>query len=68
MVNQEPNINLGQDGIWRPAAEKKVNGEADSPAEIATQAAMVGPIAEIWDAPEEDEAWAHLSGLTHEPV
>lgn len=54
--------------IRRLAAEKKVNAESDSLAELATQAAMAGPIAEIWDTPEEDEAWAHLSGLTHESV
>ena len=54
--------------IRRLAAEKKVQAEADSLAELAAQAAMAGPIAEIWDMPEEDEAWAHLAGLTYEPV
>lgn len=28
---------------------------------FTTQAALAGPIAEIWDTPEEDEAWAHLA-------
>ena len=49
--------------IRRLAAEKKMSTEADSGADITTQAAMAGPIAEVWDTPEEDEAWAHLSGL-----
>ncbi len=52
--------------IRRLAAEKKVKVEADSLAELAAQAALAGPIAEIWDTPEEDEAWAHLSALPSE--
>ncbi len=52
--------------IRRLAAEKKVQAEADSLAELATQAALAGTIAEIWDTPEEDEAWAHLSALPSE--
>ena len=46
--------------IRRLAAEKKITLGEDSLAELVTQAAMAGPIAEIWDTPEEDEAWAHL--------
>ena len=49
--------------IRRLASEKKIKTEAESLAELATQAAFAGPIAEIWDTPEEDEAWAHLSEL-----
>lgn len=49
--------------IRRLAAEKKVKAEENSLAELATQAAMAGPIAEIWDTPEDDEAWTHLSAL-----
>ena len=49
--------------IRRLASEKKVKTEAESLAELATQAALAGPIAEIWDTPEEDEAWAHLKDL-----
>ncbi len=45
------------------ASEKKVKTEAESLAELTTQAAMAGPIGEIWDTPEEDEAWAHLKDL-----
>ncbi len=52
--------------IRRLAAEQKVKVEADSLADLATQAALAGPIAEIWDTPEEDEAWAHLSALPSE--
>ena len=50
--------------IRRLAEEKKVKTESESLAELATQAALAGPIAEIWDTPEEDEAWAHLKDLS----
>ena len=43
------------------AATKKAKFEPL--AEIVTQAALAGPIAVIWDTPEEDEAWAHLKDL-----
>ena len=49
--------------IRRLAAEKKVKTEAESLAEMTTQAALAGRIGEIWDTPEEDEAWAHLKDL-----
>lgn len=50
----------------RLAAEKKIKVEAEALAELSTLAAMAGPIAEIWDTPEEDEAWAHLPTLPSE--
>ncbi len=49
--------------IRRLAAEKKVKTQAESLAGQVTQAALAGPIAELWDTPEEDEAWAHLGDL-----
>lgn len=47
----------------RPAAGKKVKTEAEALAELMTQAAFAGPIAEIWNTPKEDEAWAHLKDI-----
>lgn len=41
-------------------ATKKKNTKSEPLAELVTQAAMVGSIADIWDTPEEDKAWAHL--------
>lgn len=31
------------------------------PADLTTDAAMAGPIFDLWNSPEEDAAWAHLS-------
>ncbi len=45
------------------SAAKKRKAKSEPLAELATQAALAGPIAEIWDTPEEDEAWAHLKDL-----
>jgi len=47
--------------IRRIAAEEKVKTEGESLADLTTKAVMAGPIGEIWDTPEEDAAWAHLS-------
>jgi len=49
--------------IRRIAAEKNISTEPASLADAVTQAAMSGPIHEIWDTPEEDAAWAHLNDL-----
>lgn len=45
------------------AGDNRPSPRRDEHAERTTQAALVGPIAEIWDTPEEDEAWAHLAGV-----
>ncbi len=44
------------------AGESRPIPRRDDPTETTTQAAFAGPIADIWDTPEEDEAWAHLAG------
>ncbi len=35
--------------------------EAKSPADDTTQAALTGPIFDLWNSPEEDAAWEHLA-------
>ena len=35
--------------------------EAESPADVTTQAALAGPIFDLWNSPEEDAAWEHLA-------
>lgn len=52
-------------GADRPSRRGNQGQASDQPTTIAgltTRAALAGPIADIWDTPEEDEAWAHLAG------
>lgn len=54
-------------GADRPSRRRTVNpnahAERPSLADLTTQAAMAGPISEVWDTPEEDEAWKHLADV-----
>lgn len=43
--------------VGRP--RRRRSGDPDG-STFTTQAALAGPIAEIWDTPEEDEAWRDL--------
>lgn len=56
-------------GAERPSRRRSLTAaqgaEAATLAALTTQAALTGPIAEIWNTPEEDEAWAHLAEVGH---
>jgi len=51
------------DGVKPVGRPRRKAARGPSASTFTTQAALAGPIAEIWDTPEEDEAWAHLAGL-----
>ena len=46
----------------RPETKKR-KAKLEPLAELTTQAALAGRVGEIWNTPEEDEAWAHLKDL-----
>lgn len=44
------------------AGRQKTAARQEDLSALTAQAALAGPIADIWGTPEEDEAWAHLAG------
>lgn len=40
---------------------KQALAESEWLADLTTQAALSGPIFDLWNSPEEDAAWAHLA-------
>ena len=47
--------------LQEAAKQKRGILQRDESSDLTTMAALAGPIGEIWDTPEEDEAWKHLT-------
>ncbi len=45
------------------AKQKRLTLPYEELGDLTAMAAMAGPIGEIWDTPEEDEAWKHLADV-----
>jgi hypothetical protein len=47
--------------LQEAAQRKRGTRQREEGSDLTTRAALAGPIGEIWDTPEEDEAWKHLT-------